>query len=231
MRRLLVPTFLLCRMWVGCFRKVRPSCSIFYPGYTHCFLDFGFCLFHLLNAVSVRLYLLDSSFYIGQKNCIHYHNCSLPQIDNWMTGPNKLRMILCRGSRISNPFCCDKLKSGTPAIVRFSGFLPPADTPYHLPRWRLCWTSNSPHDFPMYFSRKSILTKGKKPLYAASKVLNSCGSATAVVARCWVHSTNKTSAIFRSVKSHGFRRAYSTSKSGAESASSGPAAGLPFYRM
>jgi phosphatidylserine decarboxylase len=79
----------------------------------------------------------------------------------------------------------------------------------------------------MYFSRKSILTKGKKPLYAASRVLNaSCGSATAVVARCWVHSTNKTSAILRSVKTHGLRRAYSTK---AEGTSGGPPPDLPFY--
>lgn len=84
----------------------------------------------------------------------------------------------------------------------------------------------------MYFSRKTILTTGKKPLYAASRVLNaSCGSATAVVARCWVRSTNRTSAILRSVKKHGFSRAYS-SKAGAESTSnSGPGVELPFYRM
>jgi len=79
----------------------------------------------------------------------------------------------------------------------------------------------------MYFSRKNILTKGKKPLYAASRVLNaSCGSATAVVARCWVHSTNRTSAILRSVRTHGLRRAYSSK---AEGTNGGPAPELPFY--
>ncbi|KAF9042242.1 phosphatidylserine decarboxylase-domain-containing protein [Panaeolus papilionaceus] len=86
----------------------------------------------------------------------------------------------------------------------------------------------------MLFSRKNILTKGKKPLYAASRVINaSCGSASSVVARCWVHGTNRTSALIRTVKNTGFRRAYST-KSGAEGAG-GPNAGLsgagvPFYR-
>ncbi|PPQ65607.1 hypothetical protein CVT24_011816 [Panaeolus cyanescens] len=84
----------------------------------------------------------------------------------------------------------------------------------------------------MLFSRKSILTKGKKPLYAASRVINaSCGSASSVFARCWVHSTNKTSALIRTVKNNGFRRAYST-KSGAEGAGgtgAGLGAGVPFY--
>ncbi|KAF9440174.1 phosphatidylserine decarboxylase [Macrolepiota fuliginosa MF-IS2] len=90
----------------------------------------------------------------------------------------------------------------------------------------------------MYFSRKTLLTKGKKPLYAASRVLNaSSASASSAFSRCWVHSTNKTSALIRTVKSQGFRRAYSTTKGSAESASSGaaggglpPGAGTPLYR-
>ena len=93
----------------------------------------------------------------------------------------------------------------------------------------------------MLFSRKSILTKGRKPLYAVSRVINaSCGSASSTFARCWVHSTNKTSALLRTVKTQGLRRAYSTStKGGAEGASNAagstpggfPAgAGMPFYR-
>ncbi|KAF9481245.1 phosphatidylserine decarboxylase 1 [Pholiota conissans] len=90
----------------------------------------------------------------------------------------------------------------------------------------------------MLFSRKTILTKGKKPLYAVSRVINaSCGSASTTFARCWVHSTNKTSALFKTVKNQGLRRAYSTStKSGAAEGAAGnstggiPGAGLPFYR-
>lgn len=86
----------------------------------------------------------------------------------------------------------------------------------------------------MLFSRKTILTKGKKPLYAASRVVSaSCGSASSVFARCWVHSTNKTSALLRTVKSQGFRRAYSA-KSGADGPTSSAGAGsqvaLPLYR-
>lgn len=112
----------------------------------------------------------------------------------------------------------------------------------------------------MFFSRKTILTKGKKPLYAASRVINaSSASASNVFARCWVHSTNKTSALIRSVTSRGkgvvLRRVYSTTNKsvGAAAASAGanggtdaaaaatasgsgiPASalvkGLPFYRM
>lgn len=77
----------------------------------------------------------------------------------------------------------------------------------------------------MLFSRKTILTKGRKPLYAASRVLNaSSASASSAFAKYWVHSTNKTSALFKSVKSQGLRRAYST---GTDSESS--AASLPLY--
>lgn len=101
----------------------------------------------------------------------------------------------------------------------------------------------------MLFSRKSILTKGRRPLYAVSRVINaSCGSASSTFARCWVHSTNKTSALLRTVKTQGLRRAYSTSnkvKGGVEGAGSAAGAGassssstgfsagagLPFYRM
>ena len=88
----------------------------------------------------------------------------------------------------------------------------------------------------MYFSRKNILTKGKKPLSAVSRVINaSCGSASTTFARCWVHSTNKTSALFKTVKNQGFRRAYST-KNGADGQGTGNGGlqaglGLPFYRM
>jgi phosphatidylserine decarboxylase len=87
----------------------------------------------------------------------------------------------------------------------------------------------------MYFSRKNILTKGKRPLNAVSRVINaSCGSASSTFARCWVHSTNKTSALFRTVKNQGFRRAYST-KNGADGQGTGAGGlqaglGLPFYR-
>ncbi|KAF8220808.1 phosphatidylserine decarboxylase 1 [Tricholoma matsutake] len=85
----------------------------------------------------------------------------------------------------------------------------------------------------MLFSRKNILTKGRRPLYVASRVLNaSSASASSAFAKCWVHSTNKTSALFKNVKN----RAYST-KSGGESSSgsnggfqTGSSFGLPFYR-
>ncbi|KAF8060782.1 phosphatidylserine decarboxylase 1 [Lyophyllum atratum] len=83
----------------------------------------------------------------------------------------------------------------------------------------------------MLFSRKTILTKGRKPLYAATRVINaSSASASSVFAKCWVHSTNKTSALIRTVRS----RAYST-RSGNEGSSGGGlntkgAAALPFYR-
>ena len=84
----------------------------------------------------------------------------------------------------------------------------------------------------MLFSRKNILRGGKKPLYAASKVINaSCGTATSVFARCWIHSANRTSALFRSVKDQGFRRAYSKNTEGAGSTGGEPAFGLPFYRI
>ncbi|KAJ7585156.1 phosphatidylserine decarboxylase 1 [Mycena floridula] len=92
----------------------------------------------------------------------------------------------------------------------------------------------------MLFSRRNIIAKGQKPLYAASRVLNaSSATASSAFAKCWVHSTNKTSALFRTVKNKGLRQAYystgrgSSSRAAAESASSPPASaasGLPLYR-
>ncbi|KAJ7250574.1 phosphatidylserine decarboxylase 1 [Mycena rebaudengoi] len=65
----------------------------------------------------------------------------------------------------------------------------------------------------MLFSKKNILTKGRKPLHAASRVLNySSASATSVFTRCWVHSTNKTSALLRTVKNQGLRRVHYSTK-------------------
>ncbi|EKM77018.1 hypothetical protein AGABI1DRAFT_108406 [Agaricus bisporus var. burnettii JB137-S8] len=87
----------------------------------------------------------------------------------------------------------------------------------------------------MYFSRKTILTKGKKPLYAASRVLNaSSASASNAFSRCWFHSTTKTSALLSTVKSRGLRRVYYTTKHGADGASSsagsgGPEVAVPLY--
>ena len=103
-------------------------------------------------------------------------------------------------------------------------------SPYHsATKSTLCFNLDDTDDFGMLFSRKAILTKGKKPLYAASRVINaSCGSASSVFARCWVHSTNKTSALLKTVKNQGFRRAYST-KSSVEGASNGSSE-LPLYR-
>lgn len=81
----------------------------------------------------------------------------------------------------------------------------------------------------MLFSKKTILTKGKKPLYAASRVINaSCGT----FARCWSHSANKTSALLRTVKDQSFRRAYSSKNTDGPGSSGGaPTFGLPFYRI
>jgi hypothetical protein len=89
----------------------------------------------------------------------------------------------------------------------------------------LCYGSRAHH--LMLFSKKNILTKGKKPLYAASRVINaSCGT----FARCWSQSANKTSALLRTVKDQGFKRAYS-SRNTEGPGSSGGAFGLPFYRI
>jgi phosphatidylserine decarboxylase len=66
----------------------------------------------------------------------------------------------------------------------------------------------------------------------ASKVLNASSASASAFAKCWVHSTNKTSALFKTVRS----RAYST-KSGGEGSNGsnggfqpGNSFGLPFYR-
>jgi len=89
------------------------------------------------------------------------------------------------------------------------------------------------HD-PMYFSRKNILTHGRRPLYAASRVLNASSvSASSVVARCWVNSTQRTYALIRTVRS----RAYSSKAGGGAAGSSRPGpevqttagTGLPLY--
>ncbi|KAJ7182609.1 phosphatidylserine decarboxylase 1 [Mycena crocata] len=82
----------------------------------------------------------------------------------------------------------------------------------------------------MLFSKKNILTKGRKPLHAATRVINaSSATASSAFARCWVHSTNKTSALLRSVKNQGLRRVYSTKSSDPNSGLE-VGAGLPLYR-
>ncbi|KAL0067102.1 phosphatidylserine decarboxylase 1 [Marasmius tenuissimus] len=86
----------------------------------------------------------------------------------------------------------------------------------------------------MLFSRKNIIRTGKRPLYAASKVLNvSSSTASSAFAKCWVHGTNKTTAILRSVKNQGLRRVYSTQSGGGEGPNPGNGLGnkgLPLYR-
>ena len=86
----------------------------------------------------------------------------------------------------------------------------------------------------MYFSGKNILTHGRRPLYAASRVLNaSSASASSVVATCWVNSTKRTYALIRTVRS----RAYSSKAGGGASGSGGsgpeaqatPGTGVPLY--
>ncbi|KAG6827655.1 hypothetical protein H0H92_010901 [Tricholoma furcatifolium] len=81
--------------------------------------------------------------------------------------------------------------------------------------------------FLMLFSRKNILTKGRKPLYAASRVLNaSSASASSVFAKCWVHGTNKTSALIKTVRS----RAYSTRSNGESAGRVKGETSIPYYR-
>jgi hypothetical protein len=58
----------------------------------------------------------------------------------------------------------------------------------------------------MVFSRNTLI-RGSHPFHAASRVLNASASASSVFARYWVHSTNRTSALIRSVKNSGLRRA------------------------
>ena len=84
----------------------------------------------------------------------------------------------------------------------------------------------------MLFSRKNIITAGKRPVYAATRVINaSCGSATSVFARCWVHSTNKTGALLRKVKNSGLKRAYSTKGSSeGNNLGTGASGAEPLYR-
>lgn len=98
--------------------------------------------------------------------------------------------------------------------------------PSHHRIFILCYGTRAYH--LMLFSKKSILTKGKKPLYAASRVINaSCGT----FARCWSHSANKTSALLRTVKDQSLRRAYSSKNTDGPGSSGGaPTFGLPFYR-
>ncbi|KAJ7658943.1 phosphatidylserine decarboxylase 1 [Mycena rosella] len=87
----------------------------------------------------------------------------------------------------------------------------------------------------MLFSKKSILTKGRKPLYAATRVINaSSATASSAFARCWVHSTNRTSALLRTVRNQGLSRVYSTSTKGPDSNGDIEVGtltkGLPLYR-
>jgi phosphatidylserine decarboxylase len=86
-----------------------------------------------------------------------------------------------------------------------------------------------PPQSAMLFSKKTIL-KGRKPLRAASRVINaSFPTASSAFARCWVHGTNTTSAIFRTVRNQGLRRVYSTKSSDPNpNVEGGP--GLPLYR-
>ncbi|KAF5373031.1 hypothetical protein D9758_001643 [Tetrapyrgos nigripes] len=65
------------------------------------------------------------------------------------------------------------------------------------------------------FTKKHVFLKGKHPFSvsgAASRVFNSSASST--IAKCWTRGTNKTSAILRSVKNEGWRRAYATHSTG-----------------
>jgi len=79
-------------------------------------------------------------------------------------------------------------------------------------------------------------------MYAASRVPNASPVHTpSAFRRCWIHGANKTSELLRSVRGSrfrlGIRRAYSTTRNGTQSASSGdttsfpPGTGIPLYRM
>ncbi|PPQ69457.1 hypothetical protein CVT26_002867 [Gymnopilus dilepis] len=82
----------------------------------------------------------------------------------------------------------------------------------------------------MLSSRQTALTKGKKPLRAASRVLGaSYGSSSSVFARCF-HTPNGTSGILRSVRKGGLKRLYSTNSGGDGGGSNASGAGLPLYR-
>ncbi|KAJ7430656.1 hypothetical protein B0H11DRAFT_2391919 [Mycena galericulata] len=81
------------------------------------------------------------------------------------------------------------------------------------------------------FSKKSILTKGRKPLRAATRVLNaSFPTASSAFARCWVHGQNKTSALLRTVRNQGFHRVYSTKGLDPNSSSNFDVDALPLYQ-
>lgn len=96
----------------------------------------------------------------------------------------------------------------------------------------------------MLISRKSLLTHGRKPLHAATKVLSASTATASTLARCWVHGTNKTSALISTVRGDGFRkqirRAYSSTRGtagGDPGSMNGPgvdtstmAKGVPLYR-
>jgi len=80
-------------------------------------------------------------------------------------------------------------------------------------------------------------------MYVASRVPNaSPAHAPSAFRRCWAHGANKTCALLRSVRGSrfrfGIRRAYSTTKNGAEGTSSNnlggglpSGTGIPLYRM
>lgn len=88
-----------------------------------------------------------------------------------------------------------------------------------------------PQQPAMLFSKKSILTKGRKPLHAATRVLNSSfPTASSAFARCWVHGQNKTSALFRTVRNQGFHRVYSTKGFDPNTGSNVDVDALPLYR-
>ncbi|KAF9490124.1 phosphatidylserine decarboxylase [Pleurotus eryngii] len=96
----------------------------------------------------------------------------------------------------------------------------------------------------MLISRKNLLTHGRKPLHAATKVLSASTATASTLARCWVHGTNKTSALISTVRGDGFRkqirRAYSSTRGSAggdPGSINGPgvdtstmAKGMPLYR-
>lgn len=85
-------------------------------------------------------------------------------------------------------------------------------------------SKSSPKRSLMYFSRKSIITRGGKRLYAASRALSASASASSsAFAKCWVHSTSKTSAFIG--KFHG--RSYSSKADPNGSKPTGPGPGSP----
>ncbi|CAK5262171.1 unnamed protein product [Mycena citricolor] len=78
------------------------------------------------------------------------------------------------------------------------------------------------------FSKRGILTRGRRPLYAATRVFNaSSATASSAIAKCWIHTTNKTNTF-----KNGLRKAYYSTGTSGSDPNTGPELGsaLPLYQ-